>query len=144
LEEHINQNVIRQFVGLEQKQFQFPKYRIERVRCQICWTDFYRLTKGNIEKIEKSWDRLYLTFSQDKLIKYIPITHDLWDEKWIALKEMFKLHGLTENQAEVVAKIKLGIPLKKSTLRNTKRQLKNKLENLLRMFEIWDDLIDIE
>lgn len=144
VKEHIDQNALRQFVGLDQKKYEFPKYRIEKVRCGKCWTDFYRLTQGIILRTESTWDKLYIAFSQDKLINYNSINNKLWDEAWEALKELFEQHGLTENQAEVVAKIKLGIPLKKSTLRNTKRQLKNKLENLIKMFDIWDDLVNIE
>ncbi len=144
IKKHIDHNVYRQFIGLEQKQFQFPKYRIEKVRCEICWTDFFRVTKGVIERVDNTLDKLYTALSQNKSIMYIPLDNNLWDDDWKALKELFKLYGLTDNQAEVIAKIKLSIPLKKSTLRNTKRQLKKKLENLIKMFEIWDDLVNIE
>ena len=50
---------------------------------------------------------------------------------------------LSNSQANVVAKIKLGRPLKKSTERNVKIQFKKKLERIENFVDYWDDLKEL-
>ena len=60
------------------------------------------------------------------------------------VNDLFSVEGfLSKAQANVVTKIKLGRKLRKSTERNTKRQLKNKLESLQYIVDYWEDLEDL-
>lgn len=138
---HINQNIYRPILALEPKNEEFPKFKIDKVRCKNCTTIFYILIEAVIEEKNNGvWDKIYSTFSQNTSIKYVNISNNLYDENWKALQELFNTHGLTKNQAEVAAKLNFEIPLKHSTLRNTKKQLKKKLGNIKNILEIWDDL----
>jgi hypothetical protein len=57
------------------------------------------------------------------------------------MNDLFSVEGfLSKAQANVVTKIKLGRKLRKSTERNTKRQLKNKLRTLQYIVDYWKDL----
>jgi hypothetical protein len=57
------------------------------------------------------------------------------------VKDLFSVEGfLSEAQANVITKIRLGRKLRKSTERNTKRQLKNKLRSLEYIVDYWEDL----
>ena len=138
---HINQNIYRPLLTLEQKRERFPKYKIDKVRCKNCYTVYYILMEAVlVEKKNDIWDKIYSTFSQDTSIRYKGKTRNLYNENWRALSELFEIHGLTKNQAEVAAKLNFEIPLKDSTLRNTKKQLKKKLGNIEKILEVWDDL----
>ena len=60
------------------------------------------------------------------------------------VNDLFSVEGfLSKAQANVVTKIKLGRKLRKSTERNTKRQLKNKLISLEYIVDYWEDLGDL-
>jgi hypothetical protein len=60
------------------------------------------------------------------------------------VRGLFSVEGfLSETQANVVTKIRLGRKLRKSTERNTKRQLKNKLRSLEYIVDYWEDLEDL-
>lgn len=139
--DHIDQNIYRPVFGLESKKESFPNFRVDRVRCKRCNTEFFILREAIIEEKKNGiWDTIYSTFSQNASISYISKTNNLFYENWKALQELYEIHGLTENQAEVAAKLNFEIPLKHSTLRNTKQQLKKKLDNIDKILEIWDDL----
>jgi len=102
-------------------------------------TELYEITEY-CEKRNGVWDTIYSTLSQNNSIKYISKANNLHYKIWEALQELYSTHGLTENQAEVAAKLNFDIPLKHSTLRNTKQQLKKKLGNIEKILQIWDDL----
>jgi len=60
------------------------------------------------------------------------------------LKRLFSVPGfLSPQQAEIFAKVNLGFKLRKSTERNTKMQLKNKLRSLEYIVDYWEDLEDL-
>ncbi len=81
----------------------YPKFIIEKVQCQDCWVEFYLLKRIDLEN------------SHYSNILYFEVSNILNYEKWEALKEFYAENGLTEKQAEVIAKSRLGIPLKEST-----------------------------
>ncbi|KKN41749.1 hypothetical protein LCGC14_0720180 [marine sediment metagenome] len=108
----------------------YPKYIIEKAQCRDCWVEFYILKRIDLEN------------SNYNSIIYSEVSKLLWHEKWEALKEFYSENGLTDNQAEVIAKSKLGIPLKKSTLRNSKSQIKKKLDKMRKLVGIWSDIED--
>ena len=60
------------------------------------------------------------------------------------VKSLFSVEGfLSEAQANVVTKLKLGRKLRKSTERNTKKQLQNKFRTLEYIVHYWEDLEDL-
>tara|TARA_B100001250_G_scaffold65637_1_gene52100 strand:+ start:517 stop:1053 length:537 start_codon:yes stop_codon:yes gene_type:complete len=60
------------------------------------------------------------------------------------LYEIFNLEGfLSKQQATVLSKYKMNKPLRSSSLRNTKQQLKSKLRKMESFVEYWDDLKDL-
>ena len=63
------------------------------------------------------------------------------DTALVLLKELLTFEKfLTEAQANIVAKSKLGWKLKKSTERNTKSQFVKKLRGIEKYVEYWEDL----
>jgi len=141
ISDYIDQNKYRLIFGLNPKSESFSKFRIDKVRCIRCTTTFYILREAIIEEKRNGvWDTIYSTLSQNNSIKYISKANNLHYKIWEALQELYSTHGLTENQAEVAAKLNFDIPLKHSTLRNTKQQLKKKLGNIEKILQIWDDL----
>ena len=109
----------------------YAKFIIEKAQCQDCWVEFYLLKRIDLEN------------SNYNNIVYSEVSKLLWHEKWEALKEFYAENGLTDIQAEVIAKSKLEIPLKKSTLRNTKSQMKKKLDKIRKLVGIWSDIEDL-
>ena len=60
------------------------------------------------------------------------------------IQEIFSVEGfLSEAQAKVISKIKLGRKLRSSTERNTKRQLKKKIRKIEYIKDFWEDLEEL-
>ena len=66
---------------------------------------------------------------------------EIKDAVFELVKNLFvEATGLSESQANVITKLKLGRKLRKSTERNVKKQLKSKLRKMQNLVWFWEDL----